>query len=149
MGPRVDTLRQELAERAAARRRLPWPLKILVPFTALSCVFATLAVLVVAIGTVHSWLRPEAGHGAAEGAAQAMIFFGSFLASVGPGLIFANLTLWAIPPVRRALDHNAAGVTRGSFQDSNGGLLLASAILGPAGLVLAAIGAIQPWLHGR
>jgi hypothetical protein len=116
------------------------------PVTALGFEFGTTAAFVAGMNALHSVLHPPGTLWAALPAvAGLLIFFGSFAAALAPGLILANLALWLIPSVRKALDKNASGVPGASFKSSVRQLARLALYLTSVGLITALIGAVEPW----
>jgi hypothetical protein len=108
----------EFGQRSRARQRLPAWMKVLLPFTALSFEFGATVVLFWAMLEMHALVHVGKQMFSGPGLAFILMFFGSFIAVAPPSLIGGNLLLFAIPPVRRALDENAASIPGASFKKS-------------------------------
>jgi hypothetical protein len=140
-----DKIRRHVAgfrARQEARARLPIWLALLMPFMGLSFVFGATAVFVVAafqIYTVVHGVPPSMGTNAWP---ALIIIAGSFVAAVAPGFMLANAALWCVPPLRHRLDRNAEGVASAGFRRSMRQLGQATALSGPAGLLLIAVGVL-------
>jgi len=73
------------------------------------------------------------------------MFFPPFFGVLAPALMLLNLCLHGIPPLRRIFEENSKGVPGASYDKAMSGLRKAAAILVPPSLLLALIGAIEPW----
>jgi len=126
------------------RKALPTWLVALTPISALSCVLG-LAFGMFYIGNrVHSLAHPAVALATSSPTSEGMMFFGSFAAAVGPGLIGANVLLWLLPPARKAFVDEAEGVPGGSFKEKMGGLAKVVLLLTVPGVAVALIGALEP-----
>jgi len=125
---------REAGSRAAARRRLPVWLALLMPFIGLFFVFCiTVALGLIGIH-VYQVLHPRLPQDTIS-----LIFGGAFIAAIAPGFIVANLALWLVPPIRQILDANAKGARRLSFLEGIKGLVKVGLVTVPVGLVLILI----------
>lgn len=80
-----------------------------------------------------------------SGGAFALIFFPSFFGMLAPALMLLNLCLRSVPPLRRIFEQNSKGVHGASYGESMSGLRKPAIVLIPPTLLLALIGAIEPW----
>jgi uncharacterized membrane protein YidH (DUF202 family) len=71
---------------------------------------------------------------------------GVFLVAIPVGALGANAISWVVPPLRRANQAAMSG-SQVSFTSANRGLLLFAAASIPAGLLMLAVAALEPWAH--
>src|SRR4051812_47326064 len=117
--PRRDSLLQTYAKgfqaRHAARGRLPIWLALLMPIMVISTVLLLTVSSIFVFWRVHLIFHPEISFSAMSGAAFILIFFASFIGSLGPALMLLNSALVRIPPLKRILDRNSEGVPGASY----------------------------------
>jgi hypothetical protein len=77
--------------------------------------------------------------------AQALTLLPAFLVGVTTSLLFANIGLWLIPPVRRILDKNATDVPGAGFTDALRAARLAMVYVGLPAFVLVIVAGWSPW----
>ena len=129
--------------RQAARMRLPLWLGLLMPLMFMSTVLTLTAGSIALLWSVHQAVHP--GISFRAGGAFVLMSFASFFGVLAPALMLLNLGLHAIPPLRRIFEENSKGVPGASYDKAMSGVRKAAAILVPPSLLLALIGAIEPW----
>jgi hypothetical protein len=125
--------------------RLPMWLRFLMPLMAMSFVLAFTAASVALLWLLHWHLHPGMSFAALSGAAFSLMFYPSFFGVLAPALMLLNLCLRVIPSLRRIFDESSRGVPRASYQKSMSGLRKLAMMLVPPALILALIGATEPW----
>jgi hypothetical protein len=115
------------------------------PLMVLSSVFAFTAASIALLWSLHRALHPGMPFAAISVGAFSLMFFSSFFGVLSPALMLLNLCLRVIPPLRRIFEENSRGVPGASYQESMSGLRKLAMVLVPPALVLALIGAIEPW----
>ena len=90
---------------------------------------------------IHAITRPGRD---VEGADAAFAVMGAGLLALPMAMLLANGISWLIPPMRSA-NLQAMGGLNQSFAKFNRGLVIASAVMWPIGLVDLAIAAMEPW----
>jgi hypothetical protein len=125
--------------------QLPIWLRLLMPLMVMSSVLALTAGSVALLWSLHRALHPGISFGVMSGGAFALIFFPSFFGVLAPALMLLNLCVRGVPPLRRIFEENSKGVHGASYQDSMSRLRKLAMVLVPLALVLALIGAVEPW----
>ncbi len=131
------------ARSRAARRRSPWNLLLipcyLVPW------FLLIMGSIIVLGRFYQQVH-EADPFAILPDSVGGIFMavGSLFAWLGPSMILANFLVAIVPPARRALDREAAGVPGTDRAAANRRLLRMSCYLTPAGIAIALLGILVP-----
>ncbi len=128
-----------------ARGRLPIWLALLMPFMALLSVFGLTIGFVTVLWTLHRARHPDISFASKSDVAFPLIVFPAFLGAVAPALMLLNFALACIPPLRRIFEGNAEGVKWASYQASMSALWKVARIHVPPALVLALLGAVEPW----
>jgi hypothetical protein len=72
-----------------------------------------------------------------------LVVAGIAVAVLMPAFLMANLSVWLIPPARRAMDREAREHPGAGFRESSLGLLKAALVTVPLGIAIALAGA---WL---
>jgi hypothetical protein len=142
---RRPTFRRDFHARQGARGRLPIWLALLMPFMALLSVFGLTIGFVTVLWTIHRALHPDISFASKSDVAFPLIVFPAFLGAVAPALMLLNFALACIPPLRRIFEGNAEGVKWAAHQASISALWKVARILVPPALVLALLGAVEPW----
>jgi hypothetical protein len=109
-------------------------------------VFATSFVVIVAIVSLHDAFNPSSLWPETSTPAKVLMLIASLCGAIVPGLIFANLALWALPGARHALALRAAGDPPRSGLRATLWLFRLAAALLPIALVLSVLGAVDPWI---
>ena len=135
---RLSAYFDQAGARAAARKRLPGWLLLLMPVVGFACVFGATAILVSVGLYVRALLYPDVPFNTAR--APVLIFFGSFIGVIAPALMFGNAVLWLFPPIRNIFETNAKGVPGASFGAAMYGLVRPSYFTVPAGALIFLIG---------
>ena len=125
--------------------RLPLWLGLLMPLMVMSTVLALTAGSIALLWSLHQALHPGISFRTISVGAFALMFFPPFFGVLAPALMLLNLCLHGIPPLRRIFEENSKGVPGASYDKAMSGLRKAAAILVPPSLLLALIGAIEPW----
>ena len=125
--------------------RLPVWVRLLMPLMVMSTVLALTAGSVAVLWSLHRTVHPGISFGKMSGGAFALMFFPSFLGVVVPALMLLNLCLHGIPALRRTFEQTSKGVPGASYEESMSGLRKFAVVLVPPALLLALIGAIEPW----
>jgi len=74
-----------------------------------------------------------------------LMMFPGLLAAILASLIWTNVVCWLVPTMRRANETAFRGVLGGSFRESTGSLAKGAAIIIPVCIIVALIGAWEPW----
>lgn len=133
----------EEARKRASRRRSAWNL-LLIP-VGLGTWLVMWYASVRAVGPLlrhtradlHFVLLPDPGGGT-------LIGLGLLVAWLPLAMVIANILVAAVAPAGRALDREARGVPGTDRASANRGLLKATLVITPAGLLLAIIGILAP-----
>lgn len=125
--------------------RIPYWLRLLVPFLIISFVLALSAGCVTLLWSLHRALHPEIAFRAVSRSAFILMFFPSFFGAMAPAAMLLNLLFRRIPPLRKIFENNAKGVRGASYRESMNGLRKATALFVPPALALALLGAVEPW----
>jgi len=80
-----------------------------------------------------------------SGVARSLILFPSFFGLLAPTLMLLNYCFFCVPALRQIFEENSQGVPGASYDDSMSGLRKFAIWLAPPALVLALIGAVEPW----
>jgi hypothetical protein len=115
------------------------------PLMGMSTVLALTAASVAVLWSLHRTVHPGISFGTISGRALALMFFPSFFGVLAPALMLLNLCLRGIPPLRRIFEENSKGVPGASYEESMSSLRKLAVVLVPPALLLALIGAIEPW----
>ena len=133
------------SERQAARMRLPTWLRYLMPLLICTAIFSLTALAVVVLWQLHRLLHPGVPLAAFHGPAAPLVFFSSFLGVMAPALMVLNVTLHAIPPMRRIFEKEYGGGPDVAYDKSMKDLRKMALLVGLPCLVLALVGAVEPW----
>ena len=76
---------------------------------------------------------------------EGLMMFPGFPVALLTSLVWTNIVCWLVPPVRRANDDAFHGVRGGSFREATGSLAKGAAITVPICILVALIGAWEPW----
>lgn len=125
--------------------RLPVWVRLLMPLIAMSSILALTAGSVVLLWSLHRTLHPEISFQAMSDSAGVLIFIPSFFGAVAPALMLLNLLLHRIPPLRNIFGKNSENASGASYQAAMRQLRKAAIVLVPPALILALIGATEPW----
>jgi hypothetical protein len=136
---------EDFQQRQAARMRLPGWLRLLMPLMVMASVFALTIASIELLWQLHRYFHPMAAFKSVSGAAQALMIIPAFFGSIVPALILLNLVLARIPALRQIFDTNAEGVAGASYQESMHNLRKGALIVVPPALILALVGAVEPW----
>lgn len=109
-------------------------------------VFATTFVFIVGAVSLHDAFNPSSLWPETSMPAKVLMLVASLFGAVVPGLILANLALWAFPGARRLFTRRAAGEGPRSYVEATVWLFRLAAALLPFALVLSVLGAVDPWI---
>lgn len=134
----------ENARKRAARRKST--LQLLVIGAGFIFMLGLYAIALRGIDLLHQLLYPsQALANAPPGIAVLLAAIPPFLGGIPVGLILGNALAWVLRPARRALDAQAHQSGGEDFPTAQRQLIRAAAVLTPASLLLAAVGALLPW----
>lgn len=125
--------------------RLPVWVRYLMPVMMMSSVLALTAVSMMLLWSLHRALHPEISLRTLSDSAGILMFLPSFLGAMAPGMMLLNLLLHHIPPMRRIFENNSQNAPGAAYRAAMGQLRKMAIILVPPSLILALIGAIEPW----
>jgi hypothetical protein len=125
---------------------MPLWLAGLVLFFSMIFVFGTSFVAIVAVVSLHDAFNPSSLWPETSTPAKVLMLMASLCGAVVPGLVLANLALWAIPGARRALAHRSTSEAPRAFLQATVWLFRLAAALLPLALVLSVLGAVDPWI---
>ena len=132
-------------ERQAARMRLPVWVRYLMPIMIMSSILALTAGSIMLLWSLHRALHTEISLRTLSDIAGILIFLPSFIGAMAPGMMLLNLLLHHIPPMRRIFENNSRKAPGVAYREAMAQLRKVAIFLVPPSLILALIGAIEPW----
>ena len=123
----IDSYYKAARERAS-RKKSPWNW-ILLPFSIIGIAGAFFFISASLLSLQKLLFSPDAILSSGTRVGNNLIIVPSFFLALPLGFIFANLFTWCIPPARKALDGEAAGVNGASFKESIKGLIVGFVII--------------------
>jgi hypothetical protein len=137
---------QGYAERNALRSRLPaWVATAESVVLVLLWVTSSLGVLFVFV-QLHVALHPRVRAKDVGQLAMILIVTGSFVATLVPSMLVANLVSWLVPPLRTANESAMVGLPTTTFANASRGVAVLGAFVVPLALAQGLLGAVEPWV---
>src|SRR5262245_27461449 len=112
------------------------------PLMVISCTAAIVICSITVSVALHRALQP--GVQLSEGTIG-FVIIASLIGLYPPALMLLNMFLHSIPALRRILDEDSKGVRGASYRKSIDQLRKVAIIFTPPALLVALIGAIEPW----
>lgn len=124
----------------AAGRKSKWNL-LLIPFFLVSAGLSWYAAVRILLALRMNFFPQDAFLMNGTRLGNIFMYVSPLFPSIGVGLLFANFSLWVIPPARRTLEEEAQAHPSAGFKRSNVGLVKFVLIVSAVALPLAALGA--------
>jgi len=132
------------ARARAARRKSPWNL-LLIPAVVIPWIAIGLALMGVLAALHEALYESDPSWRAAGGIGPVLVGVGSIVGTIPLAMLIGNALASLVSPARRAFEREAEGHPRASYPRAQADLFRFAAIVFPAGLAVATVGALMRW----
>jgi len=125
--------------------RLPAWVRIFMPLTFMSLLLLLTTGSMILLWSLHRVLHPSISIRSVSTGAILLMFYPTFVGLTAPALMLGNFCFHAVPGLRHIFDANSKAVPGASYQRGMRSLSKVAKTLALPALVLALIGAAEPW----